>query len=161
MLPANREAKLKYKDVAKIMGRRVLVEGVYHRDSCSESGHKRSHSWHASKRNPRSGWVTGVTWLLSGEVVHYWDEPNEFKETGARLQCLRVVFWPNRKEVKVPLDMCKLQEEHEEPLPHDDSYKWSDRDREMAREEAKLFKRDEKGRFLSEFVETNKKAAHG
>lgn len=137
----NKPLKKKLKDVAKIMGRRVLVKAVY--SECGDSVRKYWSSYKVER--PRSGWVVGTTWLQTGTYDKY---EGYFQETGPRVQCLLVCYWPNRKPVKVPLGGYKLQGEDEEPKPHGDAYQWSEADKKLFSKEAKQQPRDPKGRFI-------------
>lgn len=133
--------KMKIKDIAKIMGRQVLVTKVYR-----EQGDTIRKRWEAYPAKPRSGWVVGTTWMQTGTYDRY---EGYFQETGPRTQCLLVRYWPNRKPVKVPLDGYSLLENNEGPQPHGDAYRWSEEDKKIFSEEAKRQPRDSKGRFVA------------
>lgn len=155
--PVLTDSSLPLKKVAKMMGQRVLVTRVYRRTEIVSSGLSGrgdiTKQWQVRPVLPedyRSGWVVGTTWLQNGHVVYFLPEDggNEWRED-SRVQCLLVSYWPNRKPVKVPLDGFVLQAHDEEPFPHADTYKWTERDRQMLRNGMASAPRDEKGRLVS------------
>lgn len=107
------------------------------------------------------GWVVGFRWLLTGRVIpgtqpgwgienYDTGEPPEFRETGPRIPCLLVAYWPTLTPVKVPLDgYAVVKEDDVLAVPYGPAAAtpWSDRDRELYREFAAKQPRDAKGRF--------------
>lgn len=107
------------------------------------------------------GWVVGFRWLQRGKVRQgtrpHWGidsydagEPNTFKETGKRIPCLLVAYWPNMRPVKVPLHGYELKKQGNllsHPVAPSCMTTWSERDRETYREFAAEQPRDSRGRF--------------
>lgn len=108
-----------------------------------------------------AGWVVGFRWLQQGKIEpgcesHYgidgWDPGDSatFKETGPRVPCLLVAYWPTMKPVRVPLDgfeyatdagLCPI------PVSPARAFVWTDRWREMQRDDMAQHPRDAKGRW--------------
>jgi len=99
---------------------------------------------------PLVGWVVGATYLQTGlrtpgDLPGEWGEgdPPGFAETGSRVLAYLVTRWPTVKPHRVPPEAVEVLSEPVTP------YLWSESEREMVAEEASLYPRDEKGRFVS------------
>jgi hypothetical protein len=83
-----------------LMGKVVLVTAVLDRVVVGTKV-----TWN---RKPvrRAGWVTGGRTVYGGRIEggNYSYDPPYFVPHGAPIDCLLVVFWPNRNPVHVPLD---------------------------------------------------------
>jgi len=118
----------------------------------------------AAPRGPRNpvGWVVGFRWRLVGNITPgsgpHWgidgfdggDSP-EFKETGPRIPCLLVVYWPTMLPVSVPLDgYARVTDPQAQPTAPSRTgcNDWTERDRQTYRELAAEMPRDAKGRWL-------------
>jgi hypothetical protein len=152
-----------------LMGKLVIV-----RTELTRMYRDKEFSWEEVKAKPRGavaranawepvGWVVGFRWLRRGKVRQgtqpHWGidaydagEPSTFKETGKRIPCLLVAYWPSMKPVKVPLHGYELKWQGNllsHPVAPSCKMTWLDRDRETCREIAAEQPRDYRGRFVS------------
>ena len=150
ILDARGTSTMKHKEMVELMGKKVIVSSVWNRRN---TGRHSDHTkrglvrWEKKEVKSRAGWIVGFTYLQTGRVVYGYggEDPTIFKQTDKPVLAVKVVYWPTMKPVFAPLDGCSLDDNAE---PYFDSYRWTDRDRELMSKDVKMYaKRDDKGRF--------------
>ena len=141
-------SKVKMKDIAALMGSHVEVRAVYRR------GTRRR--WEPSKTRPRVGFVTGFTYIAERVNVEYlgWEDGAVVTTIG-KVPALLVRFWPNRKEVRVPMDSWSPVTDGRVPT-WDSDHPMDEDVRAEYRAQANGQPRDERGRFVGARVEARR-----
>ena len=129
---------MKTKEKVALMGQVVTVTKLLKKN---DSQHKKR-EWIFVDTPPFSGWIVGITVRQCGTCVAgdgEYDPP--YLDVTSTVPCVLVARWVNSRPVEVPLDGFTLGGEPKPP-----AYKWTYKDREFMRNEAKSFPRIN-GRF--------------
>lgn len=140
------------KTMLGLMGKIVTVHSIYKRVRENETNKR---YWKEERLEAsRAGWVVGFASLQNG-VYHSggsygggWEEPEDYEsaylEVESTTKALKVVWWPNRKPVFVPMDS-RLEMGG---IPDCREYLWDERAKAWMREDSKKWPRDKNGRWI-------------
>jgi hypothetical protein len=147
--------------VQELMGKVVLVDRVYKRTHpvCDDRRlYKRTHPmcddrrlykkvWQVQEAAGRPGWIVGERWIQNGatEWSYGGDDPPVWRVKNC-VHVLLVTYWPTLKPVHVPFDGYRPAPLTVQPYPT--KYRWSERDKDVMRNEMKDWPRDEKGKWV-------------
>jgi hypothetical protein len=132
--------------IQELMGKVVLVNKVYIRTQpmCDDRRLCKK-VWQAQEAVGRPGWVVGERWIQNGATKWYGSDDPPVWHVESCIHVLLVAYWPTMKPVYVPFDGC--QPASLTVQPYAARCAWSERDREVMRNEMKGWPRDEKGRW--------------
>lgn len=134
------------KEALELMGKIVTVSKVYFR-TWTNSHKKKWGTIDLHKK--RAGWFVGHRILVNGSVEYGCeDEPTIFYPE-ERIKCVLVIFWPNMKPVRVPIDAYEIGGvpiATQQKILNDYPEAMKEQSRIM-KEEMKDWPRDEKGKW--------------